>query len=251
MATQYDSITSRYGSMQDLPASSIERPSIEAVIGDVTGLRCLDLACGLGRWSKFLLERGAASVIGVYISESMIKDAIRDASTTWPDHIKDRVSFQVGDCTTPLSLPGRPFDVAFAAWLLNHAPTSSEQLSMWQNISADLRPGGRFIGVTPNVHMNLGDHPVDARYGYAITPLRKVEDGYECRLTAYTQPNNVTFDMYHLSKEVYERCAAEAGLVRLKWNGHVLPDDSRKAEGYWEAFDKRPTFDICTAWRSG
>lgn len=181
----------------------------------------------------------------------MIKDAIKDVSTSWPDSIKDKVSFEVGDCAKPLSLPGGQFDIVFGAWLLNYASTSSEQLAMWQNIHANLRPGGRFIGVIPNVHMSLGDHPVDDRYGYAITPLRKVEDGYECRLTAYTQPEDVTFDIHHLSKEVYERCAAEAGLVGLKWNRHVLPEDGRKAEGYWEAFEKRPTFEICTAERPG
>lgn len=117
MATQDDSIASRYGSMQDMPASSIERPSIEAVIGDLTGLRCLELACGLGRWSKFLLEQGAASVIGIDISGAMIKDAIRDASTTWPANIKDKVSFQIGDCAEPLSLPGGPFDTVLSLLL--------------------------------------------------------------------------------------------------------------------------------------
>lgn len=57
MSTQYDAIAVQYGSMKDLPAGSLERPSVDAIIGNITGLRCLDLASGLGRWSKYLLRK--------------------------------------------------------------------------------------------------------------------------------------------------------------------------------------------------
>lgn len=249
MPDQYDAIATLYGAMQDLPAPSIEQPSVEAVLPDITGLRCLDLACGLGRWSRFLLGKGAAEVVGIDISELMVKEATRDAATSWPANIKDKVTFQVGDCTKPLNLHGGDFDSVFGAWLLNYAATAAEQLGMWRNICASLRPGGRFIGITPNVHMSIMDEAVDDRYGYAVVPVQKVEDGYKCRLTAYTQPQTVSFEMYHLSKQVYERNAAEAGLVALVLNGHVIPDDGRKVGGYWDAFEKRPSFEICTAKR--
>ena len=80
--------------------------------------------------------------------------------------------------------------------------------------------------------------------------MEKVKDGWKCRLTAYTQPENVEFEMYHLSKEVYERNAAEAGLVGLVWDGHVIPEYGREEGGYWDAFEQRPSFEICTARRS-
>jgi len=121
---------------------------------------------------------------------------------------------------------------------------------MWRNIHDNLRPGGRFIGITPNVHMNPADQPIDDRYGYAVVPMQKVEDGYKCRLTASTGPEVVSFEMYHLSKQVYEQSAAEVGLVDVTWNGHVIPEDGRKASGYWDSFEKRPSFEICTAKRS-
>ncbi|GAB7327522.1 hypothetical protein MBLNU13_g11388t1 [Cladosporium sp. NU13] len=251
MPDQYDAIATRYGKMQSLPASSLEQPSVEVILGDVTGLRCLDLACGLGRWSKFLLEKGAAEVTGIDISPLMIEEAAREASASWPASIRDRATFRVGDCTKPLDLEREgPFDLVFGAWLLNYAATETEQVGMWGNIFANLRHGGRFVGVTPNVHMDPVARPIDDRYGYAVVPVRKVEDGWKCRLTAYTQPENVEFEMYHLSKEVYERTAAEAGLVGLMWNGHGIQEDGEKAGGYWDAFGKRPSFEICTARRS-
>jgi SAM-dependent methyltransferase len=248
MPDQYDTIATRYGGMQALPAPSIEKPSVEAILSDITGLRCLDLACGLGRWSKFLLDAGAAEVVGVDTSELMIQEAAREASS-WPADFNNKVTFQVGDCSKPLALEGRPFDLVFGAWLLNYAATSAEQLGMWRNIYANLRPGGRFIGITPNVHMNIVDHPIDDRYGYAVVAVQEVEDGHKCRLTAYTQPENVSFEMYHLSKKVYEQGAADAGLVEMEWNGHVIPDDGGKVSGYWDAFEKRPHFEICTVRR--
>lgn len=249
MPDQYKAIATRYSGLQALPAPSIERPSVEAILGDILGLRCLDLACGLGRWSKFLLEKGAVEVVGVDISEIMIEEAARAASSTWPADLSNKATFQISDCTKPLSLEGRPFDLVFGAWLLNYAATSTEQLGMWRNIHANLRPGGRFIGITPNVHMSIKDHPIDERYGCAVVPVQEVEDGYKCRLTAYTQPETVSFEMYHLSKKVYEQGAADAGLVDLEWNGHVIPEDKRKADGYWDAFERRPIFEVCTARR--
>lgn len=144
MPDQYDAIATLYGKMQVLPAPSIEQPSVEAILGDITGLRCLDLACGLGRWSRFLLEKGAASVTGIDISEHMIEEAAREAST-WPASIRDKVTFRVGDCTKPLDIESEgSFDLVFGAWLLNYAATAEEQLGMWRTISANLRPGGLF-----------------------------------------------------------------------------------------------------------
>ena len=237
--------------MQDLSTPALEQPSVEAILGDMSGLRCVDLACGLGRWSIFLLEKGAAQVIGIDISHLMIEEAVREASTSWPPSIRDRVTFRAGDCTKPLDLEREgSFDLVFGAWLLNYAATAAEQLGMWRNIHANLRPGGCFVGVTPNVHMNPVQQSIDDRYGYAVVPVEKVKDGWKCRLTAYTQPENVEFEMYHLSKEVYERNAAEAGLVGLVWDGHVIPEYGREEGGYWDAFEQRPSFEICTARRS-
>jgi SAM-dependent methyltransferase len=250
MPDQYDAIATLYGRMQDLPAPSIEQPSVEAILGDITGLRCLDLACGLGRWSKFLLEKGAAEVVGIDISKLMVEGAAHEAATSWPPCIGDRVLFRVGDCTKPLNLGNEPFDLVFGAWLLNYAATAEDQVGMWRNIHDNLRPGGRFIGITPNVHMNPVDQPIDSRYGYAVVAVQKAEDGYKCRLTASTEPETMSFEMYHLSKQVYEQSAVEAGLVDLTWNGHVIPEDGRKAGGYWDSFEKRPSFEICTAKKS-
>ena len=73
--------------------------------------------------------------------------------------------------------------------------------------------------------------PIDDRYGYAVVPVEKVEDGWKCRLTAYTQPENTESEIYHLSKEMYEKNTAEAGLVGFMWNGHSIPEDWGRRPG--------------------
>lgn len=250
MATQYDSIGARYGGMHTAPAITgpdIERPSVQAVLGDITGLHCLDLACGYGRWMKFLLENHAASVTGVDISSAMI-DAAKAASATWPVERRDKAAFHVGDCSKVIKVPGGPFDVVFAVWFLNYAADAEELTGMWRNIYANLKPGGRFIGITTNVHLPF-ETPVTDQYGIAVEPLEKVKDGWKCRLTAYTEPERVTFDIYHLSKEAYENGAEAAGMTDVEWRGHTLPEDDRKYSGYWDAYVERPQMEVVTAKR--
>ena len=79
ISTQYDAIATQYSGMKDFPAGSLKYPSVDAIIGNITGLRCLDLASGLGRWSKYLLEKGAASVVGIDISTQMVENATLDS----------------------------------------------------------------------------------------------------------------------------------------------------------------------------
>jgi SAM-dependent methyltransferase len=262
MSTQYDAIAVQYGSMKDLPAGSLERPSVDAIIGNITGLRCLDLASGLGRWSKYLLEKGAASVVGVDISAKMVEQATLDSQISWPAEIRDKATFHVGDCTKPLSIPKSNntnggeggdhglYDLVFGAWLLNYAATPTELHAMWLNIHSRLRPGtGRFIGIAPNVFASPKDRPIDPRYGISVDVMHEVEGGYKCLLKADTQPEKISFEVYHLNREVYEKTAKEAGLVDLEWKGHVLPQGDGREEGFWDEFERRPSFMIVTARR--
>ena len=79
MSAQYDAIGTRYISMHNLPAIHPERPSAIAALGDISGKRALDLACGTGCYCRLLIELGAASVVVVDISPIMLEGA-REAS---------------------------------------------------------------------------------------------------------------------------------------------------------------------------
>lgn len=249
MATQYDDIGQRYKGLSDLPAQAIERPSILNVLGDVKGLKCLDLACGLGRWSHFLVDQGAAHVVGVDISESMVLEAQKSISSL---SLVEQAKFKfiAKDCGKPLILEEGPFDVVLAVWFLNYASSYDELLAMWRNIHNNLKPGGRFIGLTSNTFTGLGE-PIDDRYGIGVIPLgRTSEGGWRCRIVAHTHPEKVEFDNYHQPHGVYERAATEAGFPGVTWRSHTLPEDERKNSGYWDVFNFHPHFSLCLATRT-
>ncbi len=50
-------------------------PAFRGMVGDVRGLRVLDLACGEGYWARVFAD-GGAEVTGVDFSEGMIRAAV-------------------------------------------------------------------------------------------------------------------------------------------------------------------------------
>ena len=74
---QYDSIAQAYSDGKLSPLRRyVEAYSLFQLLGDVSGLRVLDLACGDGIYSRRLKEAGAAEVVGVDISQGMIDIAV-------------------------------------------------------------------------------------------------------------------------------------------------------------------------------
>jgi len=57
---------------------AMERPVFLGLLPAVAGRRVVDLGCGVGQLAKYLAEHGAASVVGVDVSEKMLEIARRD-----------------------------------------------------------------------------------------------------------------------------------------------------------------------------
>ncbi len=244
MATQYDTIGSRYKAFKLRPVNDIEQPSVLKRLGSVQDLTCLDLACGLGHWSRLMARNGARKVVGVDISEKMVKSANDQLS----GDMSSTVTYEVGDCSKPSVVVGGPFDVVFAGWLLNYAPDYETMVGMWRNIYINLKPGGRFVSITPNTHCPMYE-PIDDYYGVAVWPVEQVGEGWKCHLKAYTEPEPVEFNMYHFLHGFYERAAAEAGMTEVRWFPPVPPDDERRENGFWDVYFLRPHMNILTAGR--
>jgi len=175
--------------------------------------------------------------------------AAETTAATWPNDIGSRARFQVADCSEPFLLDDGPFDVVFAAFLHNYAADAATMTRMWRNIHDNLKPGGRFVGIMPYLDLDM-DIPLDDRYGVTVKAIGIVENGWKCRLTAFCEPENIEFEMYHLHKYVYENTASEAGLTGISWHVHVLPKDERRTNGFWDVYNERPHIEIVTAHRS-
>lgn len=139
MSNQYDNIGEAYNIKRELTVTLLQDANVEAVIKPyIRGARVLDLACGNGHHSRACIGWGASSVVGVDISPTMI-DVARKSTTL------EKIVFEVADCSKPKKYRGGEYDLVFAGWLLNYAPSGNDMADMFRNVALNLKDGGRFI----------------------------------------------------------------------------------------------------------
>lgn len=88
-------------------AGAPEWPDVEAMLPPLEGLRILDLGCGFGAFGRYALEKGAASVHGVDLSEKMLETA-RERSGALP------MTFERADLETYAPASGA-YDLVYCA----------------------------------------------------------------------------------------------------------------------------------------
>lgn len=257
MSTLYDKIATTYDLVRKLPQNEVIIATNRHVLGNITGLRVLDLACGSGYHSNLLLDYGASSVTGIDVSQEMIQQA-KAASANGP-YGSDRLEFHVGDAADPellqsLNLSDRRFDLVHGAWLLNYASTADELIAMWRNIAKALKPEGRFVGLIPNV--NDGDFGFDSpfkleKYGIVYEAIESVQGGYKVRTRTLTNPP-VEWGNYVLNEVgLFEKCATEGGMKDLKFEiaGPGKEEVEKYGKEFWDEYVKRPHAVVCSAVR--
>jgi len=109
----------------DNPLVKLESPVVAATLGDVSGLRILDVGCGTGRHAKRLAEVGAW-VTGIDFSAGMLARARTKAS--------DRVRFVVGDLHHRLPFQEGEFDRVICCLVFDHIRDVAEVLSEMRRV---------------------------------------------------------------------------------------------------------------------
>jgi ubiquinone/menaquinone biosynthesis C-methylase UbiE len=180
-AVQYDHIGSKYDEYaRTATLKRAESYTFFRMVGELTGKRVLDLACGFGFYTRLLKQRGAMQVIGVDISPEMVRLA-RAKEQEEPTGVE----YRVGDATA-LPVLGA-FDLVTAVYLLNYATSKDEMLDMCRSAYENLVPGGHFVAYTINPAFTLSK-PNSTKYG--VTMLRQTPevDRYMCDLEFVTDP---------------------------------------------------------------
>jgi SAM-dependent methyltransferase len=103
------------------------------------GKDVLDIACGVGYGSRYLLDHGAASVTGGDISPDAIEYAKRRYATS-------RTSFTVMSADD-IPLSSSSMDCAVSMETIEHVPDAERFLAELRRV---LRPGGTLLISTPN-----------------------------------------------------------------------------------------------------
>lgn len=252
--TQYDSFSTAYDGVNDLPITRAIIPNVERLVKPhIQGGRVLELACGTGYFTKFLLDWGAASVVGVDVSQAMVNLAKAEMKSAGPAY-ESKTKFMVADCSSPFTVPAaaegggsaeepEQFDLVFAAWLLNYAYDQATMTAMFSNIARHLKPTGRLVTVLPHPEtdpMVCIDH-VNAQhklgYGYRVevlNPLPSPPGGYHVHLYFDTNPV-VDFGNYYLPMQIHEQGAKEGGMKgKLTWEEVQISSDYADVNRYME-----------------
>jgi len=137
------------------------------------------------------------------------------------------------------------FDVVFAAWLLNYAADWHSLSKMLGNIFDALKPGGKFIGLTPNPFLLKQHGPEMTEEESRIGDRWQVTEAYDYGFKVHMIVNSslrVEFDSYVLYDSEYDKAAEAAGFLSLSWQV-MVPSDAefeRKDKKWWKPYIDRP-----------
>ena len=113
-------------------AGAPEWPSLRAMLPPLAGRRVVDLGCGFGWFCRFAAEAGAASVLGIDLSEKMLARAREEGGN---------VVYERADLET-LVLPEAAFDLVYSSLAVHYVADFRRLARM---VAASLAPGGRFV----------------------------------------------------------------------------------------------------------
>lgn len=125
-----------------------EWPAIRALLPALTGKHVVDLGCGFGWASRWMREQGAASVLGLDLSQRMISQA--RATPTDP-----AISYQIADLET-LSLPEQRFELAYSALAFHYVEDFAR---LARTIHQSLTPGGDLVFTIEHPVFMAAAHP--------------------------------------------------------------------------------------------
>lgn len=111
-----------------------EWPAVRAMLPDLTSRRLVDLGCGFGWFARWARSQGAASVLGLDISQRMLDRAQRDTADP-------AIDYQLANLET-LELPAASFDVAYSALAFHYVENFAR---LARTIHAALTPGGSLV----------------------------------------------------------------------------------------------------------
>lgn len=223
----------------------IEEHSILELLGDVRGRSILEVACGTGHYTRALLRRGAARVLGVDLSEDMLRVAREEEAQRPLGAV-----YQVQDAAA-LSLE-EVFDQVLAVYLLHYAASRAQLAGMCRSIARHLAPGGRFITYAINP-----DIPSDPEYyvpfGVRMEITAEPVDGQELEFALWLGDAwSAGITAYRWSWDTLLATLREAGLVDVRVVPlSVAPGAGERGDAKWRPYVDRPHCILIEATKPG
>lgn len=201
----YDEIAAWYDTWVGDQAMSEDPyyPTVEALMGNVAGLRVCDVACGQGRVSRHLADRGAR-VVGVDLSEKLLEIARR-----YEESQPRGVEYLHANAHTLDGLADASFDGAVCHMALMDIPDLAGTL---RSIARILRPGGWFVFAIlhPCYHTALSGE-METPDGVVRTIGRYFQEGHWRSESRPGPPGKV--GAYHRTLSTYLNTLTDAGFM--------------------------------------
>ena len=231
-----------------LPIYRVDTFSLMRRVGDVSGATVLDIACGEGHFTRMMRRSDAARVVGMDISESMIRLA-RQQEAADPLGI----AYVVGDARVPAD-PAQDFDVAVAAFLLVYARDRTELAAMCAGIASRVRPGGRFVTITVNPEIYHFDPTPDFRkYGFDVRLEETPYEGAPMNFSVLLPDATLEIENYYLPVDAYREQLRSAGFSSVAVHGLSVPADAMSGypSGFWDELLAHPVYLVFDCVRAG
>lgn len=165
-----------------------EWPAIRAMLPDLVGKRVVDLGCGFGWASRWMREQGAASVLGLDLSQNMIERARADTADT-------AIEYRIADLDT-LDLPEAAFDLAYSALTFHYVQDFGRLVHV---IRKTLVPDGHFVFTIEHPIFMAAAHPhwISDEEGRKTWPVNRYSVEGERRTDWFAKRSEIPQDTWH------------------------------------------------------
>lgn len=236
--TNYDAIADEYIKTEISPLRRyVEKATVLNILGNVQGKSVLDLACGLGKYSRAVKELGASRVVGADNSKEMINQA-KLLEQRQPLGIE----YLTGDAAQLEDLG--TFDIVTAMFLFPYAQTRQTLLDMFSVVFKNLKDSGRLVALTVNPSVPASYFTAPNKHGVYPEANGPIQDGtpIKIKLRYNTQDRDIDLINYYWSKETYDSCLREIGFKQIKWHKMDVSREGieKYGEGYWQDYLASP-----------
>lgn len=249
---QYNSISSRWSSLEDIPSERVSNSLLESKLSELPrNLRVLDLGGGTGTYARMAVKLEVAKEVTVVdISSDMLKVGAVEEERTRPGMPK--IVFHCADCAEPLDKLGlepESFDLVMANYFFPYATTRKQLVSMWRNVATYLKSGGKFIGLLPRA--DLSAHlSRDPWAGITYKYLGQEEESSKSQITFHCTPE-VQVDQFMLRAQDYLDAPREVGMTNLVFYpptaAHIPPSIGTNDRERYLTYLTNPVSDVCMA----
>ncbi|MDA5496519.1 class I SAM-dependent methyltransferase [Yersinia aleksiciae] len=217
----FDEYTKLYENMLSWPyRKELELPTLEKLIGDISGLRILDFGCGPGIITRWLNEQGAKCIVGYDISEGMINYARRR---------EEKEQIGINYISNIDEIYNEYFDIVLAIYVMPYATHREDLLEMSQSMARVLKPEGRLL--TLPIHPDFNSDPEYYRpFGLRLIENQPRADGSPVQLHICQPPYNVNIQANYWSRQTLESTLYQAGFQTVSWKSLNILTNTQLAD---------------------